>query len=139
MSREIEQKATDGWLMLVINIMLYVLGVGFVILGIKTESPPIMVIAVFELIVASIFSNGFLVLQPNEAGVLLLLGKYKGTLKQEGFLWTNPFYSKRKLSLRMRTLNGEKLKVNDKTGNPIEIAAVIVWKVENTFSAMFEV
>jgi regulator of protease activity HflC (stomatin/prohibitin superfamily) len=139
MNKEIEKKAADGWSFLIINILLYVFGTVFVILGVKAESPVVIIASVLELIASSLISNGFMVLQPNEAGALLLLGKYKGTVKQEGFLWVNPFYSKRKISLRMRTLNGEKLKVNDKAGNPIEIAAVIVWGVENTFAAMFEV
>jgi regulator of protease activity HflC (stomatin/prohibitin superfamily) len=77
--------------------------------------------------------------QPNEARVLTLFGAYRGTERQAGLRWTNPFYSKRRVSLRARNLNGEKLKVNDKRGNPIEIAAVVVWRVRDTYQAIFDV
>jgi regulator of protease activity HflC (stomatin/prohibitin superfamily) len=83
--------------------------------------------------------KGFMTLQPNEARVLILFGAYKGTVRRSGFHWTNPFYSKKKISLRMRNLNGDRLKVNDKRGNPIEIAAVVVWKVDDTAEAVFDV
>ncbi len=84
---------------------------------------------------------GFFTLQPNEARVVVLFGTYKGTVRKEGFHWGNPFYSrdKTKISLRLRNLNGEQLKVNDKRGNPIEIAAVVVWKVNDTAEARFDV
>ena len=99
---------------------------------------------------------GFFTIQPNQARVLILFGDYKGTVRDEGFHWANPFYSRNagstvdvatgkpiakstKVSLRARTYNGEHLKVNDKCGNPIEIADVIVWRVENTAKALFDV
>ncbi len=82
---------------------------------------------------------GFFNLAPNQAAVISLFGDYKGTSRQNGILWTNPFYSKKKLSLRARNLNGDKLKVNDQVGNPIEIAAVIVWKIGDTCKASFDV
>ena len=99
---------------------------------------------------------GFFTIQPNQARVLILFGDYKGTVRDEGFHWANPFYSRSagstvdartgkstplstKVSLRARTYNGEHLKVNDKCGNPIEIADVIVWRVENTAKALFDV
>lgn len=82
---------------------------------------------------------GFFIVEPNGSKVLLLFGKYKGTVKDSGFHWTNPFMTKRALSLRVRTLNGEKLKVNDLSGNPVEIAAIVVWKVRETYEAAFEV
>ncbi len=77
--------------------------------------------------------GGFFTLQPNEARVLILFGAYKGSIRKSGFHWTNPFYAKKKISLRKRNLNGERAKVNDKRGNPIEIAAVVVWKVRPPF------
>jgi len=80
-----------------------------------------------------------LILAPNQAGVLVLFGKYIGTVKKNGYWWVNPFANKRKISLRAHNLNTEKLKVNDHAGNPIEIAAVIVWRVRDTFAACFEV
>lgn len=82
---------------------------------------------------------GFVVVEPNGARVLLLFGTYKGSIVQSGFFWVNPFFTKYKLSLRAMTLNGDKLKVNDKAGNPVEIAAVIIWQVVDTYKAKFEV
>jgi len=82
---------------------------------------------------------GFFTLQPNEARVLILFGSYKGTIRKSGFHWTNPFNRKIRISLRARNLNGEKLKVNDRRGNPIEIAAVVVWRVADTAQASFDV
>lgn len=82
---------------------------------------------------------GLIVVNPNESKVLTLFGKYQGTVKQDGFFWVNPFTVKKKLSLRALNLNGQQLKVNDKAGNPIEIAAVIVWQVKDTAKAVFAV
>ncbi|MDX1934927.1 MAG: SPFH domain-containing protein [Capsulimonadales bacterium] len=83
--------------------------------------------------------NGFFTVEPNGSKVLMLFGKYQGTVKDNGFFLTNPFVVKRSISLRARTLNGDKIKVNDAVGNPIEIAAVIVWQVQDTYRACFEV
>jgi regulator of protease activity HflC (stomatin/prohibitin superfamily) len=90
-------------------------------------------------LIAVLVHKGLFMIQPNEARVLLLFGKYVGTTRREGFNWANPFFTKKRISLRMRNMNGEKLKVNDHSGNPIEIALVLVWKVEDTFAACFEV
>lgn len=87
-----------------------------------------------------VFLNiGFFTLQPNMSAVLLLFGKYVGTCKQEGFRWANPLLIKKKVSLRANNLNGQKIKVNDQMGNPIEIAAVVVWRVKDTAQAVFDV
>lgn len=86
-----------------------------------------------------VMAAGFFTLQPNVSAVLLLFGKYVGTCRQEGFRWANPFLTKQKISLRARNLNGERLKVNDLRGNPIEIAVVVVWRVANTAQACFDV
>lgn len=83
--------------------------------------------------------GGFLVINPNESSVMTLFGAYKGTVKENGFYWVNPFYVKRRISLRARNLNSDPLKVNDKIGNPIMIGIVLVWRVEDTFKAAFEV
>ncbi len=91
------------------------------------------------LMVVSVLWCGFFTLQPNTAAVLLLFGEYKGTARRQGFHWANPFYKKIRVSLRARNLNGEKLKVNDQRGNPIEIAAVVVWRVNDTARAVFDV
>lgn len=91
------------------------------------------------LVLAAFVSAGFLVINPNESSVLTLFGAYKGTLKRNGFYWLNPFFVKKKVSLRARNFNSELLKVNDKLGNPIMIGIVLVWKVEETFKAAFQV
>jgi len=82
---------------------------------------------------------GLFTAQPNQGVVLILFGTYAGTVRQSGWLWTNPFISRRKISLRARSLNGEKLKVNDNHGNPVETAAVVVWRVRDTAQASFDV
>lgn len=82
---------------------------------------------------------GFFTINPNESSVLVLFGKYMGTLKQNGFFWVNPLFSRKKISLRARNFNSEPIKVNDQVGNPIMIGIVLVWKVEDTFKASFEV
>ena len=86
-----------------------------------------------------VFLFGHFTLQPNEARVLILFGAYKGTVRTSGFFWTNPLMSKKRISLRSRNLNGDTLKVNDKRGNPIEIGAVVVWRVQDTAQALFDV
>jgi regulator of protease activity HflC (stomatin/prohibitin superfamily) len=86
-----------------------------------------------------ILVTGFIVVNPNESTVLTLFGEYKGTVKSNGFSWVNPFYSKRKISLRARNLDSQPIKVNDKLGNPIMIGIVLVWRVSDTFKAAFEV
>jgi len=91
------------------------------------------------LVIATFMATGFLVINPNESSVLTLFGEYKGTLKRNGFYWVNPFFVKKKISLRARNFNSELLKVNDKLGNPIMIGIVLVWKVEETFKAAFQV
>jgi regulator of protease activity HflC (stomatin/prohibitin superfamily) len=92
------------------------------------------------LILISLFIiKGFVIINPNEAIVLVLFGNYSGTIKDSGFHWINPFYLRTFISLKARNLNGQSLKVNDKIGNPVEIAAVIVWQVEDTAKAIFEV
>jgi regulator of protease activity HflC (stomatin/prohibitin superfamily) len=91
-------------------------------------------------IIISVFiTPGFIIVNPNEARVLTLFGKYVGSVKQDGFFWVNPFTVKRKVSLKAYNLNGQQLKVNDSVGNPIEIAAVIVWKIKDTANAVFAV
>lgn len=82
---------------------------------------------------------GFFFVNPNSSRVLVLFGDYKGTVKKNGFYWVNPFFSKRAISLRARNFDSEKIKVNDKVGNPIQIGVILVWQVEDTFKAAFEV
>ncbi len=148
MSQEREFRAYSGWLPLVVNIVMYLMVPVLVVSGARileaaghpTPGGLARVIGAPLLLgLAILGSVGFTVLQPNEAGVLVLFGRYLGTVKQNGFWWVNPFVSKRKISLRAHNLNGERLKVNDLAGNPIEIAAVVVWRVRDTFAACFEV
>ena len=92
------------------------------------------------LVTAFVFvTPGFFVVNPNQSRVLTLFGRYRGTVRDAGFFWTNPFTSKRPVSLRAHNLNGQKLKVNDLLGNPIEIAAVVVWRVRDTAQAVYDV
>ena len=82
---------------------------------------------------------GFIIVQPNESRVLTFFGKYSGTVKQNGFFWVNPLYSKEKISLRAKNMDVEPIKVNDKNGNPIMIGLVLVWKISDTYKACFEI
>lgn len=96
-------------------------------------------LAIVVFILGTLLLTGLSVINPNEAVVTTFFGDYTGTMRQNGLRWVNPFYTKRKISLRARNLNGQTLKVNDKMGNPIEIAAVVVWQVADTAKALFEV
>ena len=91
------------------------------------------------LLISLISLGGFFIVDPNKAMVLLLFGEYKGTVKANGFYWVNPFMTKKKISLRVRNFENKPLKVNDKIGNPVMIGTIVVWQVENTFKASFEV
>ena len=132
-------KVINGYLMLVAGIVLTAVTIALIVIaGNRGNAPLTFISMVFMLATIFIFS-GLLIVNPNDAKVMILLGSYAGTIRNFGFFWANPFYVKRKFSLRARNLSGDKLKVNDSLGNPIEIAAVIVWKVEDTFKAAFEV
>ncbi|MBN1477383.1 SPFH domain-containing protein [Candidatus Sumerlaeota bacterium] len=139
MSQERVIETKSGWGMLVWDFFFVLLSIGSLIYGIMTENLWFLAVMIPGIVLVILISAGFMVIPPNQAGVLLLFGKYIGSVKSGGFKWVNPFYSKRKISLRLRNLNGDKLKVNDKAGNPIEIAAVVVWNVRDTFEACFEV
>lgn len=139
MHEERLRKVASGWPHLVLNILLYVAAVASYLSIIRTGTPINALWGTLLLFAAILHSAGFFIVNPNEAAVLLLFGSYKGTVKNNGFRWANPFYRKIKISLRMRNLVSEKIKVNDLIGNPIEIAAVIVWQVHNTTEALFDV
>jgi regulator of protease activity HflC (stomatin/prohibitin superfamily) len=115
--------------------------IAIAVLGIVfyNQDPLAIGVAVILFICAGLVIAGLLILNPNECAVLTLFGDYKGTIKNNGFFWVNPFYVKKKISLRARNLNREPIKVNDKLGNPIMIGIVMVWKVEDTVKAAFEV
>ena len=178
----VEKKAhaASGWTMLFVNVVAYLAAVVLMLRGIEAlavaddlgpATPPASALpellgGVALLVVAIIVSNGFFALQPGQARVCVLFGKYVGTVRDEGLRWANPFYSKNlgmssdedptasiltggaklgghkhvsTISTRARTLNGDRLKVNDKMGNPIEIATVVVWRVSDTAKAVFDV
>lgn len=107
--------------------------------SIQTDNGGMAALGVLGMFVWFVLISGFFVVEPGGSKVLLLFGKYVGSVKSDGFHWANPFYSKRNMSLRVRTLNGDQLKVNDLTGNPIEIAIVLVWRVIDTYGASFAV
>ncbi|MDI9342676.1 MAG: SPFH domain-containing protein [Sediminibacterium sp.] len=97
------------------------------------------VLVVGSLLVFVVLAKGFVVVSPNTSKVLLLFGDYKGSIKQSGFFWINPLYNRTSVSIRARNFESEKIKVNDKMGNPILISVILVWKVRDTFKAIFEV
>jgi regulator of protease activity HflC (stomatin/prohibitin superfamily) len=146
-SNERETDAFSGWLIVSLNLILLFGSAGwFYWLVSRTGNPNLLLMGpILTGMLALFLFKGYFTLQPNEARVLILFGAYKGTVRQSGFWWANPFYSETrnlgssKISLRARNFNSEKLKVNDKRGNPIEIAAVIVWQVEDTAKAAFDV
>ncbi len=174
LNREREVKVFNGWVMLPLLILLLLADIALLIYSLTAGALALRVFAVLMMPVCIILLTGFFTLQPNQARVLILFGAYRGTVRQSGFHWGNPFYSngpqpsvawalladlqakaaaakagggaatrkapsRHKISLRARTLNVEKLKVNDNRGNPIEIAAVVVWRVQDTAQAAFDV
>lgn len=144
MIREVERKTINGFLMLFVLLAAMLL-LGWALIGAidsaagGTGGPlPIIAFALSEL-AAVVMLFGLFTVAPNEGVVLQLFGDYKGTARTPGLQWANPFYSKNKVSLRVRNFETGKMKVNDKRGNPIEIAAVVVWKVVDTAEAVFMV
>ncbi len=133
------KEVKSGGLILVLAILLLLLSTGSIILGAMSSFNVFILIGVIGEIAFLSLSLGLFTLQPNESCVLILFGEYVGTVKKPGFHFANPLYTKKKISLRSRNINGDKIKVNDEKGNPIEIATVVVWKVEDTFKAMFDV
>jgi len=183
-NREVPATVHNGWPMLVLALLLLAADIGLFVwsiaAGVRAQGNPYVlpfVVSLLSLPAWIVFVTGFFTLQPNEARVLVLFGAYKGTVREAGFHWGNPFYSngsgtaaaaaattaeghganataiavhaaqaagrrsakRNRISLRARTLNGQRLKVNDKGGNPIEIAAVVIWRVQDTAMAMFDV
>jgi regulator of protease activity HflC (stomatin/prohibitin superfamily) len=137
--REQPASAMGGWPSLLGVLVVLALGLVLILIGASTQSVLPLVAGVFVGFIGFLLIGGFFTLQPNEAAVFTLFGAYRGTARQNGFLWANPFYRKLKISLRARNLNGDKLKVNDKRGNPVEIAVVIVWRIHDTAQAVFDV
>jgi len=140
---EVEVTTFNGFVMLAIGLALVGIGIWLTYegaIGLRTGAALgnfLWALAMF--VAGGLVLAGLYTLQPNEAAILQLFGAYRGTSRAPGLRGTNPFYTRRKVSLRARNLNGERLKVNDKRGNPIEIAAVVVWHVDDTAKAAFDV
>ena len=127
----------SGYLSVLIIIALIIVAISLMVNA--NENPVPMIIAGILILVVILLAKGLIVINPNESMVLVLFGEYKGTVKKNGFFFVNPFYIRKKITLRARNLNREPIKVNDKLGNPIMIGIVLVWQVNDTFKAAFEV
>jgi regulator of protease activity HflC (stomatin/prohibitin superfamily) len=139
MMKEKEIKGINGFLMFFVLLAVVVLSIYSLVNAIRNLDAPWIILSVLVLAVTIVLMFGLTVVNPNEAKVVQLFGRYKGSLKQQGFQWVNPLTMRRKISLRVRNFESSKLKVNDHDGNPVEIAAVVVWRVVETAEAAFEV
>ena len=125
-------KPANGYVMLVVVLVLFFGSIAF---GIQQKNAWYLIISVLSFV--GFF--GFILVNPNTSKVILLFGKYVGTIKNNGLYWANPFYTKKKISLRASNFDSERLKVNDKLGNPVMISTILVWRVTNTYKAAFDV
>lgn len=132
MTNEKNTLPISGYIMLFLFLLLFV---GGILTLIKFEAFP----SVLAILIAVFMIPGFVLVNPNGSRVLLLFGKYVGTIKKNGFYWVNPFYFKKKISLRASNFDSERLKVNDKLGNPVMISTILVWRVTDTYKAAFDV
>ncbi|HZI30227.1 MAG TPA: SPFH domain-containing protein [Gemmatimonadaceae bacterium] len=139
MLREKELKATSGMFALMTGLAVLALAVLGFVRGGQSESPAIIIASSVVMLVAIIMMAGLFTVNPNDAKVLTLFGRYIGTVREAGLWFANPFYAKKRISLRVRNFETTKLKVNDNHSNPIEIAAVVVWRVVDSAEALFEV
>jgi regulator of protease activity HflC (stomatin/prohibitin superfamily) len=129
----------SGYLMLAVGVALLVGGMLIAFLTSDLNNALFVWLTIILVLTSILVFAGLFVVNPNDAKVTVLFGNYGGTVRKNGFFWANPFFVKRRFTLRARNLSGDKIKVNDKLGNPIEIGTVIVWQVEDTFKAAFEV
>ena len=138
-SKEFSYKGitVNGFLALLLVLVL--LGVSVWLFTMADAVPGIAPVSALLMVILCVCLNGFVKLEPNEAKVLVFFGKYSGTFTKTGFYWINPLMSKKSVSLRARNLNPEPIKVNDKAGNPVMIGMVLVWKLEDTYKALFEI
>jgi regulator of protease activity HflC (stomatin/prohibitin superfamily) len=132
MKQELSFKPISGYVVLLMDILV----LGGSIAGFAFQIIWLGIVAALLFVFLTI---GFTVVNPNESCVMVLFGAYKGTIKENGFFWVNPFFNRRNISLRARNFDSDPIKVNDKVGNPIKIGFVLVWKVANTYQAAFEV
>ncbi len=138
-TQEKEVAAANGWMLLGIVIVTGLALFAGLVLAVMNENVALVIVLAFGVALWIFVACGFFTLQPNEAAVLVLFGAYKGTVRTEGFKWANPLLKKIKVSLRWRNFDGGTTKVNDLRGNPIDISAVIVWRVQDSAKAVFDV
>lgn len=136
---EYEARKVNGYLVLLITFILLALLIYLIYLGANQNDPSYIWYIVVIALIDTILPVGLFIVQPNESRVLIVFGKYIGTVREAGFWWANPFAIKRHVLLRIRNFNSDKIKVNDLHGNPIEIAAVVVWRVIDSARAIFDV
>ena len=139
-------RACSGFLMIFVSILLLAAGIALIIYSEVNKAElgnsiynTLCILAVLLLIVAPVLLIGLMILEPNQARAMVFFGKYRGTFTRTGFFWVNPFYSKKKVSLRARNINVDPIKVNDRNGNPILVGLILVWKVEDVYKAIFEI
>lgn len=139
-------RACSGFLMISVSVLLLAAGIALIILSEVNKAElgnsiynTLCIFAVLLLIVAPVLLIGLMILEPNQARAMVFFGKYRGTFTRTGFFWVNPFYSKKKVSLRARNINVDPIKVNDRNGNPILVGLILVWKVEDVYKAIFEI
>jgi regulator of protease activity HflC (stomatin/prohibitin superfamily) len=129
----------SGFLALFFWVLLLLLGVYLIYAAAVNQNVSFLWLIIPLFIIIGICMNGFLIVQPNDSRVLVFFGNYSGTIRESGFWFVNPFTIKRKVTLRIRNFNSDRIKVNDLHGNPIEIAAVVVWRVTDSARAVFDV
>ena len=139
MIRESAARPSSGMFMLVLIPALLILSVWWLIHGAHQGSTVQVLSAVLAIVLLAIGLGGFFVVEPNQSTVLMLFGNYRGSERRPGLWWTNPFMTKKRVTMRVRNFESSKLKVNDHDGNPIEIAAVVVWRVVDSAEAIFQV
>lgn len=132
MTQEKEINPSSGYVMLLIILVILGVSVG----GIAMFKNPFFILGI---VIAVFLMIGFFFVYPNSSRVLTLFGEYKGTVRKHGFYWVNPFFVRKSISLRARNFDSERLKVNDKLGNPVNISVILVWRVKETYKAAFEV
>lgn len=139
MTTERPRRATRAAIYLVLTIAVFATATVLLVWGMASERPVPFVLGVMAFAKGGVLCRGFFIVQPNHSKVLVLFGNYKGTVRQNGWCWANPFYERRSVSLRIHNLDSDTLKVNDAVGNPVEIAAVVNWQVVDTAKALFDV
>ena len=140
MTQERRVSALSGALGITVTLVLFALAAYVVVQAVTQERPLLLLTGTVPLVIlGSLTAGGLFTVQPGQAVVLILFGSYVGTVRDSGWWWTNPFNTRKRISLRVRSLNGHTIKVNDHAGNPVEIAAVVVWRVLDSAQASFDV